>query len=113
MRSRGGLGTHWMLPSVVRFSDPKALNPRDARRETLTSHAVKDIIRELHVDIDSGEAREETVTSRIIDSEEKIKVVKAWVKEDYKTWYKMIDKIKYPGSDSSRVTMPDGETLTP
>ncbi|MGI8783087.1 MAG: patatin-like phospholipase family protein [Acidobacteriota bacterium] len=48
LRTRGGLGTHWMLPAQVNLTDPDPLKPGEADAYLIDSLSVRDWIDDLH-----------------------------------------------------------------
>ena len=55
LRFRGGLGTHWMMPELVRIADPYENNPDQAKDLLLRKLDILNIIVNLHQPKDKGD----------------------------------------------------------
>lgn len=83
LRMRGGLGTHWMLPELVRLADPKELDPKKAQKESvvISSYEVRNFITRLHqpklmFNDEPGLLR------RLFDSPQDLIKVNIWIEND-------------------------------
>lgn len=86
-RSRGGIGTHWMLPSYVTIYNPRAPDKQSAANVTLSGKEVSQLILGLHQKEQSdGPGHTESAD---------LELVKHWIKQDSHqiVWKKIISNL--------------------